>query len=137
MSKSLNNHIGLFDTDEEIAKKLKGAFTDPQKLRRNDPGRPEVCNIYTLHTALTAPDLVPQIERDCRSGALGCGDCKKMLGQSLSDRLTPIRDRHAELSKSPDLVLSVLESGGKRCREIAAETMAEVRSRMGMRIEAP
>lgn len=137
MSKSLGNHIGLLDTDVEIEKKLKSAFTDPQKLRRNDPGRPEVCNIFTLHTALTAADKVPEIERDCRSGVLGCGDCKKMLGQSMSERLTPIRDKYTALSKTPGETLAVLEAGGKRCREIAASTMAEVRSRMGLRIEAP
>jgi len=137
MSKSLGNHIGLLDTDEEIDKKLRGAFTDPAKLRRNDPGHPEVCNIFTLHGALTPAAQVQEIDRDCRSGALGCGDCKKMLGKSLSERLTPIRDKYASLASDPAATLSVLEAGGKRCREIAATTMAEVRSRMGLRIEAP
>ena len=137
MSKSLGNHIGLLETDAEIDKKLRGAFTDPQRLRRTDPGRPEVCNIFTLHGALTAAATVQQIDRDCRSAALGCGDCKKLLGGSLSERLTPIRDKYADLGRHPDQVLGILEAGGKRCREIAAGTMAEVRRRMGLEIEAP
>jgi tryptophanyl-tRNA synthetase len=96
-----------------------------------------VCNIFTLHGALTDAAKVPEIERDCKSGALGCGDCKGILAKSLSERLTPIRNRYAELAKRPQDTLDVLEAGGKRCREIAATTMAEVRARMGLKIEAP
>ena len=136
MSKSLGNHIGLLDSDEQIAGKLKGAFTDPQRLRRTDPGRPEVCNIFTLHGALTPADKVAEIDRDCRAATLGCGDCKKLLGASLSERLTPIRDKTAELSRHPDEVHGVLDAGARRCREIAADTMAQVHTRKGLKAEA-
>lgn len=132
MSKSLGNHIGLLETDEQIASKLRGAFTDPQRLRRTDPGRPEVCNLFTLHGSLTPPDQVAEIDEGCRSAKIGCGDCKQLLVTSLGRRLGPIRDKYGALESRPDEVHQVIDAGGARCRAIAAETMGEVRDRMGI-----
>jgi tryptophanyl-tRNA synthetase len=132
MSKSRGNTIALFDEPRAIQKKLKGAFTDEQKLRLGDPGRPEICNLFTMHCALSEPDQVDQIERDCRSGALGCGECKQRLADRLIEELTPIRERAAELRADRARVVEALRAGGARCRELAASTMGEVRAAMGM-----
>ena len=132
MSKSRGNAISLFEEAKVIEKKLKGAFTDEQKLRQGDPGRPEICNIYTLHQAVTSGDQYAQIERECRSGALGCGDCKKWLFENLLTDLRPMRERAAELRKEPERVLAVLQQGAERARAIAGNTLNDVRSRMGL-----
>lgn len=135
MSKALNNTIGLLDEAEVIRNKLRGAFTDPQKLRRGDPGRPEVCNIYTMHTALSSPEAVAEVQRDCRSGALGCGDCKARLADAMIAEVDPIRRRAEELRRDPRRVLEVLHEGRNRARRLAGETMAEVRAAMGLTSE--
>jgi tryptophanyl-tRNA synthetase len=137
MSKSLNNTISLLDPPETIRKKLKGAFTDPQKLKRNDPGRPEICNVFTMHTALSAPARVAEIEVNCRSGALGCGDCKQMLGDAMIAELEPIRDKTLELRAEPKRVLQVLRDGGARARGAAETTMKDVRAAMGLTTAEP
>jgi tryptophanyl-tRNA synthetase len=137
MSKSLGNSIDLFDPPKTVEKKLKGAFTDEQKLRLGDPGRPEVCNVFTMHTALTDAEKVKQIDADCRSGALGCGDCKKMLIQSLNAELEPIQARAAELRAQPNRVLEVLHAGAERARGIAESTLVDVRNAMGMKPGIP
>ena len=132
MSKSRGNTISLFDEPAVIHKKLKGAFTDELKLRRGDPGRPEVCNVFTIHCAVTEADEVDRIERDCRSGALGCGECKERLGQRLVAELDPIRQRASELRGDRARVIEALRAGGARCQLLAEATMAEVRAAMGM-----
>lgn len=137
MSKSRGNSIDLFDAPNVVEKKLKGAFTDPEKLRLGDPGRPELCNVFTMHTALTDAERVKSIDTDCRSGALGCGVCKKELAESVNRELTPIRARADELRANPKRVLEVLDAGSARARSIADETMREVRDAMGMAARAP
>lgn len=137
MSKSRGNSIDLFDDAKTVEKKLKGAFTDPAKLRLGDAGHPEICNVFTMHTALTDAAAVADIDRDCRSGALGCGDCKKRLVQSVNTALDPMRERAAQLREEPERVLTILRDGAARAREIAQGTLAEVRDVMGMRAEAP
>jgi tryptophanyl-tRNA synthetase len=132
MSKSLGNTIGILEPPEAIEKKLKGAFTDPLKLRKGDPGRPEICNVFTMHKAVSAPDRVKEIETTCRSGALGCGDCKKMLTEALVTELAPVRDKALELRGDRKRVLRMLRDGAERARGIAEGTMMEVRSAMGL-----
>ena len=132
MSKSLGNAIGILDLPEVIEKKLKGAFTDPLKLRRGDPGRPEVCNIYTMHRGFSPPDAVREIDANCRSGALACGDCKKMLAASMEAELAPVRERALSLRADKKRVLAILQDGAARAREIAESTMTEVRGAMGL-----
>jgi len=132
MSKSRGNAISLFEEAKVIDKKLKSSFTDERKLRQGDPGRPEVCNIYTLHQAVTAADKQLEIESACRSGALGCGDCKKWLGESLLADLAPMRERASELRKDPERVLTVLKDGAERARAIASSTLGDVRRNMGL-----
>ncbi len=132
MSKSRGNTVGLLDEPRVVEKKIKSAFTDEKKLRMGDPGRPEVCNVFTLHTAVTPPDEVAAIERECRSGALGCGDCKQRLLVALAPELTPIRERALELRAKPGLVVDALLAGRDRAREVAEDTMGSVRAAMGL-----
>jgi tryptophanyl-tRNA synthetase len=132
MSKSMGNTISLLDEPKVIEKKIRGAFTDPLKLGRNDPGRPEICNIFTIHRAMSTPEAVAYVEPNCRSGALGCGDCKKMLTETMIAELTPIRENALALRAEPKRVLRVLRDGGEKARGMAERTMREVRSAMGL-----
>jgi tryptophanyl-tRNA synthetase len=137
MSKSLNNTIDVLDPPNVVEKKLKGAFTDPQKLRLGDPGRPEICNVFTMHRAFSAPDKVKEIETNCRSGALSCGECKKLVAEAMNAELAPVRHRAAELAADERRVLRVLHDGGERARSRAEATLKEVRSVMGLTTAAP
>ena len=132
MSKSLGNHVGVLDPPETIEQKLKPAFTDPQRLRRSDPGRPDVCNIFSLHGFFTAAGRREELARDCRAAAIGCFDCKRELAAGVNAELAPIRERAAALEASPGTVLDALDQGAARAKGIAAATMEEVRAAMGI-----
>ncbi len=132
MSKSLGNTIGLLERDDEIWAKLRPAMTDPQRVRRTDPGRPDVCNMYQLHKAFSAPATVEHVAAQCTTAGWGCMDCKKVLLEGMVQELTPIRRRAAELDAAPQRVLDALADGAQRARAIARETMREVRERMGL-----
>jgi tryptophanyl-tRNA synthetase len=133
MSKSLGNHLGVLEPSETVRKKLRPAYTDPQRLRRNDPGRPEICNIFTMHKGFSPADVVERVDRDCRTAGIGCGDCKLLLADHIDRVLGPARDKAAELQAHPERVWAVLDAGAERCRAIARETMREVRDVMGLR----
>jgi tryptophanyl-tRNA synthetase len=132
MSKSYGNDIRLADSADETAEKLRRMFTDPEKLRRNDPGRPEICPVFKLHRLYSPPDLVAEVERNCRTGALGCVECKGKLTGHLNAALEGIRARRAEWAARPDDVWDILESGALRARARAQETMAMVRRAMSL-----
>jgi tryptophanyl-tRNA synthetase len=131
MSKSLNNHIEISATPEETAKRVMTMVTDVQRIRRTDPGRPEVCNVFTMHGTFSPGD-VPVIERDCRSAALGCVDCKKLLASHINAQLAPLRERRAKLAQDPAFVWDVLDEGARRAGIIAADTLAEVKEAIGL-----
>lgn len=131
MSKSMNNTIGLLEAPDAIWAKLRPAVTDPKRIRRTDPGTPEVCNIYHLHRGFSAPATVEHVAHQCRTAGWGCIDCKKVLADSMEQELSPIRRRAAELAANPALVDDALAAGADTCRAMARETMAEVRDRMG------
>ena len=133
MSKSRNNAIGMLETKEQIWKKLKGAFTDPQRITREIPGRPEVCNIFTMHSVVTPPDRLAEIDTACRTAGIGCGDCKKILAESLEVELSPIRARATELRATPTRVAQILGDGAATCRGLAARTMQDVKAAAGVK----
>jgi tryptophanyl-tRNA synthetase len=133
MSKSLGNHLGVLWEEEELWAKLKGAFTDAEKLRKGDPGHPDVCNIFTMHGGFTARDRMDEIESTCQDGSLGCVDCKRMLLESMSAELAPVRERAKELTSNPEQVQKILADGATRCREIAQETLREAKTTLGLR----
>jgi tryptophanyl-tRNA synthetase len=132
MSKSLDNFIAVDEDEKRLRKKLARAFTDPDRKVRSDPGNPEVCNVFTLHGFFSDQDRVQQIDGECRSAAIGCVDCKRMLADAMLAGLQPIRDKLADLRKRPDDVRDVLSNGRDRCRKLAGETMAEVRKKTGL-----
>ncbi len=131
MSKSLGNAILLSDPPEVIGKKIAGAVTDPQKVRKGDPGRPEVCLVFIYHQKFN-PAAVPQVESGCRSGELGCVQCKRMLSQAISDHLEGFRRKREELVSDPERVRAIVEAGNERARTEARATMDLVRSSMGL-----
>jgi len=129
MSKSFGNHITIAATEQETEKKIRTFYTDEKKLRKGDPGRPEQCPVYLLHRIYT-PEAEQIVAPPCRTGELGCADCKKRLTKNLNDALQPIRDKRADLAKRPDDVWDVLEDGAARARERAAGVMDKVRAAM-------
>lgn len=131
MSKSLDNHIELAATPEETEKRVMSMVTDPQRKRRSDPGNPDVCNVFTLHKIFSSPEEVERINDECRTAAIGCVDCKRMLAANLNKHLEPFRAKREELARDPDFVRDVLTDGARRAHVIAAETMSEVRQAIG------
>jgi tryptophanyl-tRNA synthetase len=129
MSKSAGNTIFLSDSPEDIQKKLRTAVTDPQKVRKNDPGRPEVCLVHTYHQKFNASEA-EEIETGCRSGALGCVECKKRIAERISGGLAPFREKRAYFDAHPREVFDILTDGEQRARSRAEQTMAEVHAAM-------
>jgi tryptophanyl-tRNA synthetase len=127
MSKSYGNAIDIADDEETTTKKVRSYVTDPQKIRRNDPGRPEICPVYSLHK-IANPTRTPWIEENCRSGALGCVSCKGELAEKLNEFLHPVRERRAAID--PAGVDAILEEGTQRARCVAKETLKDVKSAM-------
>ena len=125
MSKSAGNTILLSDPPSEVERKMKSAVTDPKKIRRNDPGRPEICLVYTYHKKFNQAEA-DQIAVDCRSGTLGCVDCKKRIAARISETLAPFREKRAYYENHMDEVNNILADGEKRGRARAQATMAEV-----------
>jgi tryptophanyl-tRNA synthetase len=131
MSKSLGNTIALLEPSTEIWAKLRPAVTDPKRIRKTDPGTPEVCNIYHLHKAFSPPETVQHVAEQCSTAGWGCIDCKKVLAASMETELVPIRARAERLAAQPALVDEALASGAETARVLAKETMRGVRDRMG------
>ena len=124
MSKSFGNAIFLTDTPAEVAEKTRKMITDPQKIRKNDPGRPEICDVFSLHT-LVSGDEVPTVAFECRAGLRGCVDCKMQLAGNLSAALAPIQERRAAVTR--EIVGDVLASGLAKAKPVAEETMEHCR----------
>lgn len=127
MSKSYGNGIFLSDTIEDITPKVRGMFTDPARLRRSDPGNPDVCNLFPYHLLMTDPVKQAEIREGCTSAKLGCVDCKKMFLESLARFLEPLHERRRELDADPERVRAILEDGNTRARSEARLTMEGVR----------
>ncbi len=132
MSKSLNNHIELAATPEETQKLVMQMLTDPQRLRRDDPGDPDVCNVFTMHKIFSSPEEVEMINMECRRAGIGCVDCKKLYAKNLNADLAPFRERRAALEEKPDEIWDILYDGAERASVIAKETMKEVREAVGL-----
>lgn len=132
MSKSLDNHIEMASTPEEMNKRVMMMVTDPQRQRRSDPGNPDVCNVFSLHKIFSSPEEVKMIDRECRLAGIGCVDCKKLLAKNLNAHLEPFRERRTEFEKHTEDVVEMLNDGAKRASVIAKETMQEVRSAIGL-----
>jgi len=133
MSKSLNNAIGLLDPPEVIWEKLRTAMTCEHRQRRSDPGHPEHCNIFTMHTAFSKPEDISLVDHGCRTAGIGCIECKQILYKNMMAEIGPIQDRVREINSKPGYIIDVLKSGENRCKSIAVEVMDEVRTRIGIK----
>jgi tryptophanyl-tRNA synthetase len=127
MSKSYDNHIRIADDAAATTKKIRSMITDPLKVRRNDPGRPEICPVFALQKLANAA-RVPWIDEHCRTGELGCVACKTELAESLNAMMAPVRERRAAIDASD--VTAILDDGAERARAVAAETLASVKRAM-------
>ena len=132
MSKSLGNTIELLEDPAAIWEKLRPAATDPKRVRRTDPGTPEVCNIYHLHKAFSPPATVDHVAVQCRTAGWGCLDCKKVLHESMEKELAPIRARANEIAANPKKMEKDLAAGAEHARSEAQKTMAVVKTKMGL-----
>ncbi len=127
MSKSYDNAIFLSDDPETIRKKVAGMITDPQRARRSDPGNPDVCNVYAFHKLYTPPDVVAEIDQECRSAGIGCVECKQKMAENLVTALAPIREKRAYYEARPQEVEEIMAAGSDKASQTARQTMGEVR----------
>jgi tryptophanyl-tRNA synthetase len=127
MGKSLNNHIELASTPEETRQRVMMMVTDPNRMKRTDPGNPDICNVFSMHKIFTSESDVTMINVECRRAGIGCVDCKKLYAENLNKALQPFRDKRTQLAADPNYVMDVLHDGAKRARAIAQKTMEEVR----------
>lgn len=130
MSKSLNNHIELALTPAETVARVREMVTDPARVKRTDPGNPDVCNVFTMHKIFSPQEEVEMINVECRRAGIGCVDCKMRFAANLNKHLEPFRAKRAEFESKPDEVQAILDGGGKRARAIAQGVMKEVREAM-------
>jgi len=128
MSKSYDNAIYLSDSPDEIASKVMKMITDPQRMRRSDPGNPDVCNVFTFHKTYTDSELVAKIDKECRAAKIGCVECKKIMAENLIKGLEPIREKRRYYEERPELVEEIIKNGGKKATAVARQTMEAVRS---------
>ena len=124
MSKSYDNAIYLSQSKEEVWQKLRGAVTDPQRVRKSDPGNPEVCLIYDYHKAFSDEETVKKVEEGCRTAGIGCVECKKWCLESIERVLEPMRERRAAISD--DMIAEVLQKGEQRAKAEATKKMQAV-----------
>jgi tryptophanyl-tRNA synthetase len=135
MSKSVGNTVLLADSPDEIKKKMRTAVTDPKKIRRNDPGRPDICLVFTYHNKFNKAE-VPEIRKGCESGELGCVDCKNRCAEVIIETLEPHREKRTYYENHPSEVKDILHTGEAKARTKAEETMHEVRTAMKMGVPA-
>ena len=133
MSKSLDNHIEMAATPEEIRRRVMSMVTDPARIRRNDPGHPEICNVQALHK-IFEPDQIKMegIATACRAGTIGCVEHKRMFAECLTEALAPFRQRRAELAEDPQRIWDILDDGAERARALAAVTIREAKDAVGL-----
>jgi tryptophanyl-tRNA synthetase len=131
MSKSYNNVIALSEEPQEIRVKIKGMFTDPQRVRRSDPGHPEKCNVHS-YFSLFAPQRAQEIAQACRKAEIGCTECKKELAEIVVNFLAPIQQKRQELSQDRRKILDLLESGRQRASAIAEKTIQEAKKKVNL-----
>ncbi len=133
MSKSMGNYIAIGETQEVLKKKVMSAVTDEKRIRRNDPGDPAICNVFSLHQFFTSSEKRDEIETQCKNGTIGCVDCKKLLINGIWATLEPIQEKRMALLKDQNRLKEIIYENGKRCKQIAENTMGQVKERMGIR----
>ena len=130
MGKSLGNAVYLSDSEEIIAEKVRNAITDPARIKKDDPGHPDICMVYYYHNLFTDKEECKNICEECKKGQRGCVACKKQLMKSMNEKLGPIRDKRHYLEEHPNEVKEILSAGNARAKKIAQETMTKVKKSM-------
>jgi tryptophanyl-tRNA synthetase len=127
MSKSYGNDILLSDSPEDIRQKIKGMMTDPARKRRNDPGDPDICPVFSYHKIYSPPETIQTVNRECRVAGIGCIDCKKWMTDSLLKEISPLLEKRKQYEQRKDEIRDVIEEGNSKARIVARQTMDEVR----------
>jgi tryptophanyl-tRNA synthetase len=135
MSKSYGNTIMLTDPEPVVRQKLKTMVTDPARVRRSDPGNPDVCPVGDLHKIFSDRGTIEKVYEGCRSAGIGCIECKNWAADALVKLLVPMQERRKKFEHNPRLAWDILEAGSAQARKVAAETMGDVREAMGMSLE--
>jgi tryptophanyl-tRNA synthetase len=135
MSKSYGNTISLSEPEDSLRSKLKTMVTDPARVRRSDPGNPDVCPVGDLHKIFSSPATMAKVYEGCRSAGIGCIECKKWAADSLWEVLAPMQERRAKYEANPKLAWDLLESGSAKARNAAEHTMIEVRAAANLSFE--
>ena len=135
MSKSYDNTINIGDTPDEIRRKCREMFTDPQRIRRNDPGHPETCNLFEFHRLFSSAELQERVARECRAAEIGCVDDKALIADQIIAYLDPIRLRREALLEDRSTLVEILEAGSARARQRASETMTAVRRALSLSVD--
>lgn len=130
MSKSYGNTINVSDTEPEVRQKLKTMVTDPARIRRTDKGNPDVCPVYDFHKIFSSQKVIKQVDTDCRTAAIGCIDCKRLLADAMVERFSPMWERRATLTAHPGQIKEIVESGRQRASTMASKTLTEVKDAM-------
>jgi tryptophanyl-tRNA synthetase len=130
MSKSYDNAIFISDPPAEVRRKVSLMFTDPNRIKRSDPGNPDICNVFSFHKVYSSPETVERVNRECRRAEIGCVQDKRQFAETLVCHLAPIQEERARYMQNPGLVDQILEEGCQRARRVAAQTLEEVRGAM-------
>ncbi len=135
MSKSYGNTIMLTDPEPVVRQKLKTMVTDPARVKRSDPGNPDVCPVGDLHKIFSSKETMAKVNEGCRTAGIGCIECKSWAADALVQLLSPMQERRKKFEENPRLAWDILEAGTERARKAASETMQDVRAAMGMSLE--
>ena len=135
MSKSYGNTIMLTDSEPVVRQKLKTMVTDPARIKRTDPGNPDLCPVGDLHKIFSYKETLEKVNVGCRSAGIGCIECKGWAANNLVNILNPMQERRKKYADNPRLAWDILEAGSARARDVAGATMVEVRDAMGISLE--
>ena len=132
--KKWENHFGnaiyLSDSEEEITKKVMSAVTDPNRIKKDDLGNPDVCMVAYYHKLFSSKEEIDDVCKECRAGKRGCVQCKKQLAKNIADELKPIREKRAYYEEHPEVVDKILMEGTAKAQKVAKETMKRVKKAM-------
>ncbi len=133
MSKSYGNSIYLSETSDETSKKVLQMITDPNRIKKSDPGNPDICNVYSYHKIYSDASVLARVKDECLKASIGCVECKKILAANLNEKLAAHREKRLEFVKNPGMIQDIIDDGNKRARASAAATLSEVNEKMGLK----
>jgi tryptophanyl-tRNA synthetase len=132
MSKSYGNTINLSDSEPVVRQKLKTMVTDPARVRRMDPGNPELCPVFDFHKMFSPIEIIEQVDRECRTAEIGCIDCKKLVADRVVDTLAPMWEARAALVNNPSRIDEIVQDGSRKAAAVAQATLHEATEAMGI-----